>query len=152
MYRRTAGLVATTALWDDLLGALSGTPPVAALLDDCEVRLFTNVINPSPTSVVGDFDGATFAGYAAQTLATWVGPVPMLPTGRALIAQANFLGGAIVDPGEVIQGYYITTTAAAALLAAERFTDPVPFAAAGDFLSLDLIVNLVQNLIAAPAG
>jgi len=141
MYRKTAAMVLIRDTLEDILDAVSGTPPGAALFDGCKVKLYTNDLTPSSDSELADFTEATFTGYAEVTLATLTGPVRGSPNGVALIQTANFIAGALAAPGETAIGYFITNGAEDDLLAAERFDTSVSFANAGDFLNLDLIWN-----------
>lgn len=134
-------------LVDALLGALSVVPG-AALLATPHVHLFT--AGPTPitsASLPADFTEATFVGYAAQALnLPLVGPINADDDHRGVHNEENFLGGAIVAPGETVLGYWIDNAAAAGTIMymAETFETPVQFANPGDFLSLD--VDFTQRL------
>jgi hypothetical protein len=125
-----------------LLGTLQ-TDPAAPLLSTPKVKLFTAGPSPiTPESVPADFTEATFAGYAEVALGTLLGPVNFSNGGGiGLHVEANFLGGAVVAPGEVILGYYVTDDADALYLA-ERFDTPIPIAVPGDFIALDVIFGI----------
>jgi hypothetical protein len=144
VYRQTTAPVINRDLIDSMLAALTGRPP-AALIDACLVGLFTagpGVLDP--TNVVADFTPATFVGYSTVDLYTVIQTNPPINTpdgrARALIGNAMFVGGAIVPPGEVILGYFVTWSTNTKMVMAEIFTDPVAFALNGDFLSLDLVI------------
>lgn len=130
-----------------LLDALSARP-AAALLVTPFVHLFTAGPSPiTPDSVPGDFTEATFAGYAAVA---WtlplLGPINISANNLGVHNVENFLGGAVVPPGENILGYWVDEAAAAGttLYMAETFVSPVPIAFPGDFISLDLIMALAM--------
>jgi len=72
--------------------------------------------------------------------------------GVALIQQFTFAATAPIGTPENVVGYYIGSAAFAAVLAAERFETPVPFALAGDFLALDLILQLPFVWLASEAA
>lgn len=132
-------IVVKQALLDALLAALSARP-AAALLDVPTAHLFVNDFNPAAGTVVADFTEATFNGYAADPLGTLLGPVTLSDGKRAMHVEVDFTaGGAIVAPGEVAYGVYVTDTAGTVLYWSGRFANPVPFANPGDFLSLDLV-------------
>lgn len=127
---------------DALVGALSVVPG-AALLVTPKVHLFT--VGPptlTPDAVPTDFTEATFVGYAPAALV-----LPLLGTINVadnIIGGHNdvdFLGGAVVSPGEMIVGYWIDEANAGGsdLYLAEIFEDPIPIAVAGDYISLDVI-------------
>lgn len=138
MYVRSQNPYVTRALADALLAALSARP-AAALLVVPTVRLFVNDISPNPATVVGDFVEATFAGYNDIAEPALAGPISVSPDARGLIATVNFIGGAIVSPGETAFGYYVTDDTGATLFMYERFADAVPFSTNGDFLNLDVV-------------
>jgi hypothetical protein len=55
--------------------------------------------------------------------------------------EVDFLGGAVVPPGETILGYWIDEAAAAGttLYLAEYFATPIGIALPGDYVSLDVL-------------
>jgi hypothetical protein len=141
MFVQTQTQTLGLALSEALVSALSARP-AAALLVTPTIHLFT--AGPSqivPSNVTGDFTEATFAGYAAQVLTLpLTGPInlPGVP-GVGAFNAVNFVGGAVVSPGQVILGYWIDTGSAGQILAAEVFSTPIPIANPGDFISLDMI-------------
>lgn len=136
------------ALTDALLDALSARP-AAALLVTPFVHLFTN--GPPtilPTSVPGDFTEATFVGYAAVALTLpLLGSIQIDPDDLAQHNEVDFIGGAVVPPGEVILGYWIDEAAAAGtvLYMAEIFQAPIPIAVLGNYISLDVAFPAKQS-------
>jgi hypothetical protein len=133
-------------LADAMLAALSARP-ASALLTTPTVHLFT--AGPStitPLNLPADFTEATFAGYAAATLTLpLLGPIN-LPNGDGFGVhnEVDFLGGAVVSPGETILGYWIDDGATAVLYYAELFAVPVPIVNPGDFISLDVVYGLLD--------
>jgi hypothetical protein len=126
-----------------MLAALM-TRPAGALLSTPTVHLYTSATSPpSPTSTVADFTEATFAGYAASVIAALVGPVN-LPNaaGQGVLQTVNFVGGAIVSPGQTVIGYWIDDGATAYYLG-EAFPNPVLFVNPGDFLDLAVIFPVI---------
>jgi len=128
----------------DILDAIATAAPLNEILNGAELRLYTNAFDPNPDMVPGDFTDATFAGYALVTPLVWSAPVNIDPVGRLVHVEGNFVAGAIAAP-ELVEGYVITTAAKAAVLLAERFVDPVNFVVNGDFLSLDVVLQLPYN-------
>jgi len=132
-----------------LLDALSARP-AAALLVTPFVHLFTAGPSPiTPDSLPADFTEAAFAGYAA---AAWnlplLGPINVSSVNLGVHNEENFLGGAVVPPGENILGYWVDDAAAGStvLYMAETFVSPIPIAFPGDFISLDIIAALAMLL------
>jgi len=132
-----------------LLDALSARP-AAALLVTPFVHLFTAGPSPiTPDSLPADFTEATFAGYAAVA---WtlplLGPINVSSVNLGVHNAQNFLGGAVVPPGENILGYWVDEAAAGGtdLYLAETFVSPIPIAFPGDFISLDIIAALAMLL------
>jgi hypothetical protein len=143
VYYQTNSLQMAVALAEALLATLL-TRPANPLLTTPTVHLYTAATNPpSPQSAVADFTEATFAGYAAVVLASLVGPV-LLPSseGYGLIGHADFIGGAVVSPGQVIIGYWIDD-GTATFYAGEAFQNPIPISVPGDFISLDAVFPII---------
>jgi hypothetical protein len=132
-----------------LLAALD-VRPAAPLLTTPKCHLFTAGPSPiTPTNVIGDFTEATFAGYAAVVLGALSADIN-LPSGLGYGRQvdADFIGGAVVAPGETILGYWIDD-GAAALYMAETFVVPIPIAIPGDFIGIDNIFGSITPLVVA---
>lgn len=136
---------------DDLLGSLSAIPVAAGLVTPF-VHLFT--VGPgaiTPDFTPADFTEATFAGYAPVALALpLVGPINADANHDGVHNEADFLGGAVVSPGENILGYWIddNATTPTTQYLAEVFATPIPIAAVGDYISLDVIFALAwQQLL-----
>jgi len=123
-----------------LLAALSARP-AAALLVTPFVHLYTAGPSPiGPDNLPADFTEATFVGYAAIALPLpLLGPINPSANQVAVHEEVNFLGGAVVLPGEVILGYWVSDQAggAGSLYMVEAFETPVPIVSPGDFVSLD---------------
>jgi len=133
----------------NMLGALS-VRPAAALLATPFVHLWTaGPTNLLPTALPADFTEATFAGYAAVALPLpLVGPINVDAQHIGDHSPADFLGGAVVFPGQSILGYWVDEAAAGGVVnyMAERFVSPVPIAFVGDFISLDVIFAMTELL------
>jgi hypothetical protein len=82
-----------------------------------KLRLYTNNITPSTSSVVADFTEATFTGYAAITLPAW--PASTLASHIATSAQASQTF-TITSGSQNVYGWYITDSGGTHLLAAQR--------------------------------
>lgn len=139
---QTRHLTISRALSAAMVGALSARP-AAALLVTPTVKLFTALTGViSPVSTVSQFVEATFVGYAAAVLPA-LSAVINLPSGTGVGAHAevDFLGGAVVFPGETIMGYWIDD-GAGGFIAAELFDNVVTIVNLGDFLSLDVVFGL----------
>jgi len=99
---------------------------------------------------IAEMDVATFAGYATVDIAAaggFAGPINTATDFSAMIYQALFVGGAVVDPGEVITGYYLTDDPATEVIAYEMFEAPVGILKADDYLELDVMVGFSRNLL-----
>jgi hypothetical protein len=126
-------------LAEALLSTLSARP-AAALLATPTLHLYTSGPTPiTPQSVPGDFTEATFTGYAAVTLGTFLGPIILPGTeGYGLHVEGDYLAGAVTPPGQNIAGYWVDN-GAGTFYYGETFAVPIPLAHAGDFISLDVI-------------
>jgi len=149
MFVQSANIVLGRPLSNGLIGALSARP-AAALLVTPFVHLFTAGPTPiTPDSVPADFTEATFVGYAAAALTLpLVGPLVIGADQLGGSNQANFIGGAVVPPGETILGYWIDEAAAAGTIMylGETFQSPIPIAQLGDFISLDAVFAIAMAL------
>lgn len=127
--------------------------PVAVAMPTPFVHLFTVGPAPiTPDSVPADFTEAAFAGYAAIALPTpFLGPINVEPDLQGVHEEVDFIAGAVVPPGEMIAGYYVTSQAAAGgnFYLGETFVAPIPIAAVGDFISLDVDMLAAMLLSAA---
>lgn len=147
MVRITAVFVWAAALLGNLLKALA-TRPAGALLTTPTVVLYTAGPTPNVNSVIGDFTLATFSGYAGQ-VATLAGPVTVGLTTEAMVSSVLFIATA-ASPfvANTILGYLITD-GAGAYYGGEQFATPVPIAAAGQYLALELVMPLTANALNA---
>lgn len=129
-------------LVDDMLSALD-TVPIAALIVTPKVHLFTAgpaVITPG--SLPADFTEATFVGYAVAALTLpLLGPINADAQDRGVHNDVDFIGGAVVPPGQVILGYWVDELVAAGtkLYMGEIFETPIAIALPGDYISLDVL-------------
>lgn len=91
----------------------------ALLASDLKLRLYSNVYNPSPASVIGSFTEVSGGGYAAIDLLTgdWsygtVSPV----TASQTVKTFGFTG--VTGGSGVVYGYYVTNVAGSTLYWAE---------------------------------
>lgn len=141
MYRRTTAPVYSKALLDALLTAISARP-AAALFDTPIVQLFTAGPPVTPTTDPTAYTEAAFNGYAAAT-PTFAAVGNLIGGDQGLPTQVHFAatsGGPL--GAETILGYLITGASDAFYLG-EFFALPVPIAAIGDFLDLDVILPLL---------
>lgn len=102
------------------------------------VHLFTNDVDPGPDAVVGDFNEATFAGYAAQALGAFGDPF-MGPDGIARVyapsQQYNWTGA----PTETVYGFYILSAGGGTpFIEYFRLDTPKTMQSASDALRLDI--------------
>jgi hypothetical protein len=138
-----------TDLVTAMLGGLSVVPGAAFLVTP-KVHLYTAGPSPiTPGAAVADFTEAAFVGYAQKTLVLpLLGPIN-LPNGDGIGVhnEVDFLAGAVVAPGEMIQGYWIDD-GATAFYYGERFDTPIPIALPGDFISLDVIFPMLNPMAA----
>ena len=109
----------------DIITAVTGA------LIGAEVELYTNDVLPVPTSVIGDFDLATYTGYAAEAVA-WLAPA-ISDSGEVevvgIVGEFRPTNSAV--PNDVYG--FILTDGAGVLLGGGRFTDgPLPMNSALD--------------------
>lgn len=137
MFRRTARIVMAKALVGDLVECLL-TRPAAALLVTPTVTLFTAGSAPTPGSAVADFTECTTNGIA-PTAVTLTGPFNAVDDNQVMKGTVTFIvtAGGTLNPETVIG--YIVSDGVTAYYGGEVFLQPVPFAAIGDFLELDVI-------------
>lgn len=91
--------------------------------EDYTLKLFTNNVTPSQSSVAGTFVEATFTGYVAKTLTRtgWSAAATVSNKAESSYAQQSWTCGAT---GETIYGYYVIATTSTTLLWAEAFSSP----------------------------
>jgi hypothetical protein len=141
VYRRTQAPVYSKALLDAMLGTL-GARPAAALFDTPVVQLFTAGPAITPTTDPTAYTEAAFHGYVADA-PTFAAVGNLIGGDQGLPAQVHFAatsGGSL--GAETIIGYLLTG-ASDAFYMGEFFAQPVPIAAVGDFLDLDIILPLL---------
>jgi hypothetical protein len=99
---------------------------IKAILDGAIIKLYKNDLTPHPATVVGDFVECDFSGYTAYTVVAW-GATFLNSDGKAEgDAPSHMFARAAGATSNDVFGYYCTT-AAGALLFAERFTGaPIP--------------------------
>jgi len=154
MFIQSRNPVYSRAILDALLGALD-TVPAAALLVTPFVHLFTAGPSPiTPDSVPADFTEATFTGYAADALALpLLGPITADSLHQGVHQEVDFLAGAVTPPGQVILGYWIdeAATAGTDFYMGEIFEVPIPIAALGNYISLDVVFPLTNAPSISPS-
>jgi len=141
--RSSSNPVEGRPLAEAMLAALSARP-AAALLTTPTVRLITDTFQPTPVSDPAAFTEPAFTGYAAVSLPTPAGPVGTPSQGVALAATVNFIASATPSPTVNVTGYIVTDSAnpPTTLYYAEKFTTPVAFINALDFLTLNLLLPI----------
>ena len=144
MERQTVSPVMTQVLGQNVLAQYT----VGTLIGvTSKLKLFkAGPANPTPLNGVADFTECDFVGYGAKTItnASLTGPVN-LPNGNGdgLIQNESFIAGALVAAQSAL-GYYLTDSTGAILYYAEAFAVAVNFVNPGDFLSLDLILPVLE--------
>lgn len=145
MFVKSTNIIMGRPLADALLSALD-TLPAAALLVTPKVHLFTAGPNPIlPTSLPVDFTEATFVGYSPQALTLpLLGPINGAGQIIGVHNEVDFLGGAVVAPGEIILGYWVdeANVGGTKMYYGELFVTPIPIVNAGDFVSLDMVAMM----------
>jgi hypothetical protein len=143
MFWTTKVLQWTYAIVDALLGTLS-TRPAAALLTTPKVDLYSAGPGLGPNMAYGAFTKCIYSGYASATL-TPAGPVNLPGQVQGLLANALFTA-TVASPfvPDTAIGYFISD-GAANVYAAELFTNPIPFASAGDFADLLVAMPLAAS-------
>lgn len=137
------------ALIDAMLGALS-TVPAAKLVLNGMIHLLKATINFNPQTPIASFTAleANFSGYAAIALPALVGPLNGSVNRREMFANAIFVATSPLVTANNIFGYWIDQNAGADWVMAELFPAPMPVAAPGDFVELDLLLPLAEVLTA----
>lgn len=126
-------------LLQKIVGSFSNVP-LAALIGAGSIKLFTAGPVPiTPNAVTADFTECTFGGYAAVTVS--LGAAVTLPSteGIGRICPASFVATDALTPENVL-GYYVEDSGGVLVLA-EYFDAPIPMAAAGDFIDLQLFTS-----------
>jgi hypothetical protein len=118
---------------------------------DYDVRLFSNNVTPSPTSVSGDFVEVDGGGYSLQglTAATW-GITGTNPTTASYGATISFtFTGAPTTNSGYVYGYYVTVRSGAnagAMVWGDRFTNaPIIIANSGDEIRITTMTLGLNN-------
>lgn len=143
MYERTKNPVYSNEWTSLILNALL-VNPAAALLITPKLRLFTAVAGTlSPTTLTADFTDATFDGYTEFAIAALDFPVNLpAGNGQGALVSKNWTAADPPAPAENIAGYYIVANSL--FIMGEVFEAPVPISVGGDFLSLDVILAIIQ--------
>jgi len=143
MERRSLNPVVSRQFLAAVLNNLDSVAGVQGLLNTSQIDLYTNAFDPNPDMVDADFTIATFVGYAAVASVAWMPAGNVGAIGMVVEFDALFTAGAIVAPGQQVEGYVVRETAGAGeIYFAERFVTPVNFAIPADFLHLDAVAEL----------
>jgi hypothetical protein len=111
------------------------------------IRLFSNVVTPTPNSQLSDFTEANFTGYADVTISSWTGPF-WASQGAAFQmpgVTVVFTPASPYTVGQVIYGYFVQntpTSGPATLIGAEVFPNPVSMAGPGDQIVLGFLYGI----------
>jgi hypothetical protein len=116
-------VLTTTETYDDT--ALAALIAAATVLGtDLKAGLYTNVLAPSKTHVIGDFVEPTYTGYARQSV---VLGTPFRDPNNGIVALAAslawFMTGTPVPT--IVQGIFYSYGAGPALLGMEPFDAPI---------------------------
>jgi hypothetical protein len=118
---------------------------------DYDVRLFSNNVTPSPTSVAGDFVEVDGGGYSLQglTAGTW-GVTGTNPTTASYGATVSFtFTGAPTTNSGYVYGYYVTVRTGAdagTMVWGDRFTNaPIIIANNGDEIRITTMTLGLNN-------
>jgi len=139
MFIRTASITWTHAFIRDTLDSLADAGEAAALLDGLKYKYFTDLLTPTPDSVLADFTIASLGTAGGDV--NWIAVINLDDDLHALKAQAEDIAGP-APTSENLEGILILNTAADTLLGGYRFPNPVPIAVEGDAVSVDIIAAL----------
>lgn len=126
-----------------VLGALTGA---GGLLDDAELFLFVNDIQPQQTSVIGDFDPTTYTGHGNEQI-TWLTPsIADDGTPEVIGTAGEFRPTDDVTPNSVY-GVLIVTSGGD-LVEAGRFEDaPLPMQSDTDAILITVRLRFIGDTI-----
>lgn len=111
------------------------------------IRLFSNVVTPTPNSALSDFTEANFTGYSDVTISSWTGAF-WASQGAAFQMPGVTVVFAPASPytvGQVIYGYFVQntpTSGPATLVGAENFPNPISMSQAGDQVVLGFLYGI----------
>jgi hypothetical protein len=116
-----------------LKNLLNNTAP-----QNMSLRLFTNNVTPTVTSVAGDFTEAAGGGYAAKTLAggSWTFGNDGVDDGLATYADQTWTFTGALTGSATIYGWFMVQVTSGIIVAAERLSDTMTPAVANDALTL----------------
>lgn len=144
MFYRTLTWIYTKTLLSALVTTLFSRPATALILT-AKVRLFSGATVPTENSVLADFTTVAFSGYLDQNV-TFNYPLNTGPNQQACIADALFVGNSASPfTGDTVTGY-VLYDGNVTLYGAERLTAPIPIAAPGDFVNLELVLPVMGKL------
>lgn len=89
------------------------------------LRLYSNAVNPSPTSVVGDFTEATWAGYSQKQIerVSW-SPAEQSGNMARLVLSVGTFEWIPTENGAPVEGVFLVGGISGALYAARRLSFP----------------------------
>jgi hypothetical protein len=140
MFYTSKGPIWQAVVLDDMLKALT-TLPTGALLATPKVELFTAGPQFTGRDLWTNYTRCTFAGYAAVA-AVVTAPGNLKNSDQAVIVNAHFEAAGVLATSETAVGYMLSDATANVYLG-EFFDTPIPFAVAGDFLDLDVVLPLI---------
>jgi len=138
-FKTSSNPVVMAPLVKSLLNAL-GTLPTAALLTPCKLELFNSNVQISKSTPLAALTPPVWTGYAPIAVASLTGPLNLDGNNDGMTAEGVFTCTAAPAASDLIYGYMVVDNAGAVLLIAERFDAPVPIVAAGDFVSVQLVI------------
>lgn len=119
------------------------TPIATTYLNAGNTRLglFQSNTTPSDSTTLASLTAATFSGYAAATVSTFVTPTESTNKARTSATAVDFThnGGATSN---TIYGYYVYDNSLSKLLWIERFDASVTMANNGDKITITLKLTL----------
>lgn len=95
------------------------------------LKLFQNDIDPTPETVIGDLEEATFTGYADVNALAFGTPYYDIDGNAIVTAPSHEFVASGSGVANVIYGWYLTDDPATKLLAAFRFQESVGIGGAG---------------------
>lgn len=106
-----------------------------------KIRLFSNNLTISPTTVIGDLVESAFTGYSAGVFPTapfWLYGLDTNQQGEAIASFLTSFNQTALTVSETAYGYYVTDTTGAIFKLAANFDTPLPFDRIGNSLMLKL--------------
>lgn len=137
-----AVIVPNTAeiLW--IKHALNHTSP-----ENLSLKLFSNNITLSATTVIGDFTEVTGGGYAAKTLtgSSWSVATNGSGEAEATYAAQTFTFTGTIGGSGIVYGYYYVQVTSGALIACEKFASSFTPSVNGDAITFTPTLQLFSE-------